>query len=455
MTDPALAPEVMHRRHRVSGRHSRHSAELARLEEQGSAALTAVSFRELVGPLPADESSHAIYPYPARLVRHIPRFFLESDAISSGSVVIDPFCGSGTVLLEAKLSGRKAYGIDSNPIAVLIAEVKTTPLALGSRDVHRLAEACLAQAILTRRKFEPSVFVEKWYSPAAYSMLCRLASVIHHVSDGLDRAEANLLRLALARTALETSIRDPRIPVPVRHKDSPNVDATTSDVHHKFRRAISRLSIAVGRIPRNGPTVEVKLGDSRKAAFWPEPESPSVLITSPPYGAAQKYVRSTSLEAAWLGYTDVRGTRNLERNLIGREHLDRTERAQNLDLLDDEETREVVTAISVANAYRGDIYYNYFLDMQTSLGSGLTKSRPDAVILVCGTNHVAGHAIDTHRHLARMVARKGYRLRLSVRDEIRGRTLLTSRQRGAQPAIAEIVYLFDRADRLVPSQMGA
>src|SRR5689334_19764876 len=61
-----------------------------------------VSFRELIGPIRNGELSHSIYPYPARLLRQIPRFFLSCDQIAPpGCVVLDPFCGSGTVLVEA------------------------------------------------------------------------------------------------------------------------------------------------------------------------------------------------------------------------------------------------------------------------------------------------------------------------------------------------------------------
>src|SRR4051812_44982607 len=55
--------------------------------------------------------THAIHPYPARLIRHIPILFLHSARYSArGDLVLDPFCGSGTVLLEALVAGRRALG---------------------------------------------------------------------------------------------------------------------------------------------------------------------------------------------------------------------------------------------------------------------------------------------------------------------------------------------------------
>jgi hypothetical protein len=66
-----------------------------------------------------------IHLYPAKLLPHIAAFFLASSELSSkGDKVLDPFSGSGTVLLEALLAGRSPIGADSNPLARLISKVK-------------------------------------------------------------------------------------------------------------------------------------------------------------------------------------------------------------------------------------------------------------------------------------------------------------------------------------------
>lgn len=87
-----------------------------------------VNFRDIVPQLSRGERyTHLIHPYPAKLICHIPYFFLNSDyCCPKQGTVLDPFCGSGTVLLEAILSGRNAYGADANPLARKISRVKTT-----------------------------------------------------------------------------------------------------------------------------------------------------------------------------------------------------------------------------------------------------------------------------------------------------------------------------------------
>ena len=91
-----------------------------------------VDFRKLVSYLSTpDRATHLLHPYPAKLLTHIPYFFLANSRFSrEGDVVADPFCGSGTVLLEAQLAGRLAIGADSNPLARLLSKVKTSPIRL-------------------------------------------------------------------------------------------------------------------------------------------------------------------------------------------------------------------------------------------------------------------------------------------------------------------------------------
>lgn len=67
------------------------------------------------------------HPYFASFSAIIPRFFLAL-LTKEGDTVLDPFCGSGTTLVEAILANRDSIGIDVNPLACLIAKVKTTAI---------------------------------------------------------------------------------------------------------------------------------------------------------------------------------------------------------------------------------------------------------------------------------------------------------------------------------------
>ena len=86
----------------------------------------AVNFREIVDEKFYDRATHLIHSYPAKLIPNIPYFFLNNSYfVNKGDRILDPFSGSGTVMLEGQLAGLKSFGADANPLARLISSVKT------------------------------------------------------------------------------------------------------------------------------------------------------------------------------------------------------------------------------------------------------------------------------------------------------------------------------------------
>jgi len=70
---------------------------------------------------------HGLHPYPARMIPQIAHKLIEKYS-RRGDIVLDPFCGSGTVLLESMILGRHSIGVDLNPLAILLAKAKSTPV---------------------------------------------------------------------------------------------------------------------------------------------------------------------------------------------------------------------------------------------------------------------------------------------------------------------------------------
>ena len=71
--------------------------------------------------------THGFHAYPAKMIPQIADKLL-SEFGKNANVVFDPFCGTGTSLVESKLRNIDSIGFDLNPLALLIANVKTTPI---------------------------------------------------------------------------------------------------------------------------------------------------------------------------------------------------------------------------------------------------------------------------------------------------------------------------------------
>src|SRR5258708_1805526 len=92
----------------------------------------------------AESLTHPFHSYPARMHPATARVLVELVAAGAprGAPLVDPFCGSGTVLVEARAAGLPAVGVDLNPLAVLIARAKTwTAPAARRKQLHQNGHA--------------------------------------------------------------------------------------------------------------------------------------------------------------------------------------------------------------------------------------------------------------------------------------------------------------------------
>ena len=390
-----------------------------------------VSFRELAGPLPADEHTHGIYPYPARLVRHIPRMLLRTPAfVGESSHVFDPFCGSGTVLVEAQHAGLTSTGIDDNPMAVLMSRVKTTRLSSKS-----LIEAgqLVAHRAKSRRAQPAPRGLGRWYSNESASVLSRLVASVQELEASPIR---DALCLAIALTSRRVNLADARIPVPVL--DASKAGKSSHETWRHWNASLDGIARRVSKVPRS-PQSLVASEDARSFAL--KNQDQTIVLSSPPYGAAQKYSRATWLEAAWLQLAS--SPAKIEQISVGREHLALGTELPKLSQFDSNLAWELERIVA-RDPTRGKIYAHYFTDMRETITSIVSNAVVKRVCFILGTNHVAGANLDTHVHIVRMANDLGLSTSLALVDEIKGRTLLTTRNRGATPARSEFVYVLDR-----------
>jgi len=106
----------------------------------------------------SESLTHPFHTYPARLHPATARILVElvGDGAPPTATILDPFCGSGTTLVEVRALGRRAIGVDLNPLAVLIARAKTWTVPPKRRHQlekigHAIAGATIAAGKAARR----------------------------------------------------------------------------------------------------------------------------------------------------------------------------------------------------------------------------------------------------------------------------------------------------------------
>ncbi|HEX2173469.1 MAG TPA: DNA methyltransferase, partial [Dehalococcoidia bacterium] len=151
---------------------------------------------------PTKTATHGLHGYPAMMIPQVAGRLID-EFTQPGDVILDPFCGSGSVLVEAGLRGRSAWGIDLNPLAVLIARVKTTPL--DTTGLRRRLDQILADARARRASPPPPppiANLDYWFKPEVVGDLSLLRELVF---DLLSTGERAFFQVALSATVRESS----------------------------------------------------------------------------------------------------------------------------------------------------------------------------------------------------------------------------------------------------------
>ena len=183
--------------------------------------------------------------------------------------------------------------------------------------------------------------------------------------------------------------------------------------------------------------------DARVNPFEPpDGEDIDLVITSPPYVGAQKYIRASSLSIGWLGLAPENKLRPLELISIGREHYPRAEYSEPKFPADGLAT-EVLERIMKINPLRAHIASTYLQEMRDALVTTVRRlKRGGRLILIIGNNTISGEKFESSKYVSQIVTSLGLDLELELLDDIRSRGLMTKRNRTAGVITQEHIQMF-------------
>jgi len=252
---------------------------------------------------------HALHPYLGKFIPQLVETFLRR-YFAPGQRVYDPFCGSGTTLVEANVFGCDAVGCDVSAFNCLIARVKTAEHRLGVLELTLRSALEAARRSAVQAEGAASAWATEWYAPQALSELlayrqeaCRL--------EGDAREVAALVLSRAARSARLTPHFDLDFPkTPVRepywcHKHAREcrpVEQAGKFLRRYTEDMIRRLR-AFAQL-RSDRSVDVLHADARHVQL---PVSADGVITSPPYPGLIDYHEQHRYAYELLALPDRRG----------------------------------------------------------------------------------------------------------------------------------------------------
>lgn len=265
--------------------------------------------------------THGLHPYPARMVPQIARRLLKKFA-NKNDVVLDPFCGSGGVLVEARLAGLNSIGIDINPLACLLAEVKSNPLdpeaiysvwrKLKSNIIHETTAFRFREIDVDIPDFS-GTNIEYWFKPTTMKELTIIRRNIETIEDNELRKFFEVPFSLTVRDVSGTRKKEYklyRLPEDEWRRYSP--DTLTTFIKHT-EVAISKMEQFYKEADKSVFS-KVFMADTRFIFTQSFPDEgnrllkdypPKIIITSPPYGDSRTtvaYGQFSRLSSLWLNF---------------------------------------------------------------------------------------------------------------------------------------------------------
>jgi site-specific DNA-methyltransferase (cytosine-N4-specific) len=374
-------------------------------------------------------SAHGLHEYKGKFNPQVARAVLNIFGVEREDLVFDPFCGSGTALLESAHLGAIGFGTDPNPLAVFLANTKlqclATPASQLVRSLQALEEYLTSHphgSVCTTQ--DPRrIYLQSWFDPAVLAAIEHLRLSIEEVC-----GQFSPIFLAVSSDLLrDYSLQDP-CDLRIRRRVSPLPEEPFLQAFLlASRRLVKRIEATqrvLGLLPVRGKAV---VSDVRALKPIDAPGIFEAGITSPPYATALPYVDTQRLSLVWLGLIPPEEIAHLEGLLIGSREVRKKEMTclradleSNRAGLPPEQAKacvELARAVGRSDGFRRQavpaLLYRYLTAMRDSFQNIAKLVRPNGPLgVIVGCNHTVlsgvRRDINTPMHLAELAASVGW-----------------------------------------------
>ncbi len=404
--------------------------------------------------------THGFHKYPAKFIPHIPKWaitrYLNGNKDKN---ILDPFCGSGTTLVEGIIAGYNVIGVDIDPLSALISKVKTTQI---EENQLNLISTWLIAEINSKREgtFIPDCeSIEHWFTNEAIKKLSLIRTLINQIPNEFGVSEKVKDIQDLLLICFSSIIR--------RVSNADNESQKTYVSHTKVKEPnevntlfFSQLDMFVDRVIKftsvTNSESKNKIIQSSSSEYLSDKLNGiriDLAITSPPYIKAIDYIYNQMVELFWIGdlFQMQTQTKQNEKkvNYIGNKQISKSEFNKytpyntilNIAKLDNK--LQLIFDTDKKNGHKHSYvtykYFNemekHFVEMAKCLSSGVHY------IMVVGDSNVSEIFIDTADFLVDIAERNGFRINNKWGYKIKNRFMRFDRK--GRGGIIEIDWVLD------------
>ena len=372
-----------------------------------------------------EELIHRIHPYPAKFPAFITTKALQHAEASGVTVrkVADVFCGCGTTAVEAKRNGKDFWGCDINPLAALIAQVKTH--RYRDKDLSRSAGAIWEEFEQMEVSDEDRMRVPDrtryWFDEGNIDDLIRLERAIRQCTYPYSMHRKFFL-CGFSAILKATSFW---LTKSIKAQKDPNKKPRQVIEVFEEQIALMRRANRENRFPRPTATTEIRarnfLGRSRGSG------RADLIVTSPPYVTSYNYADIHQLSTLWLGYAS--DYRSLRRNMLGNRHGVRTPKPYAIRKLGNAAWRTYRDMRNEDPGHASSIA-RYFVDLDKAVRRCWDVLEPGGMaVFVIGNTQYKGVKVDNAAHLAASMRRAGFRQVSAIPRKVSLKTMTPYRDR--------------------------
>lgn len=249
--------------------------------------------------------SHGLHKYPGKFIPQIPEWAIKNYLNNNNEIVLDPFVGSGTTLVECLVSGYNAYGIDIDPLSCLITKVKSTPVM--EKDFSLVCDWILLNMDSTTPEFIPKIdTLSHWFTTEAIEKLSKIRTLTERIPEEFSYLDNVLDIYDALIIAFSGIIR--------RVSNADNQSQKTYVSHTKVKKPVEVFSLYAKQLQMFKKAYknfeEVWDGESKTSVILSDGRADiseyiykkiNLIITSPPYIKSIDYVYNQMVELFWVG----------------------------------------------------------------------------------------------------------------------------------------------------------